>query len=503
MNAFSKSLSLPSRRQTLTDILSIINQKYPDKFGYLRLGSVKISMEEKKANVVFLVPEDIYDYHIKSEDVTEIKEAVKEALGNTFSVYCRLEKIILTKENVASALSEYMSKNFPLIAANLDFTKLRITLGDHIDIAFSVQNNIRDYMQRVDFDKKIADFFFQKYATHLTLSFELTEDLAIAPSESRISSGRYGKSVSVSDKQLVMGKLSDLHAPAVHISTLKGEGEDVVCCGKISYLAFRTRDENKRGEYKKFFKHYYTFSISDTTGFLNVFLNTDDEYPLLQNGAEVVCKGRVNNRDESSNLSMYVKSIAICKIPFATIEEQTKPLDPPESYTVLFPQEYHEIVYDQLGFDFINKPDRRAVGSELAGIAVSVRSLKTERAFVPYEVAMCKIEHGKISEYMHTYLMVAFTEESERAAFANQKGITAPRLSSVIPDLIKFTAGHLIVGLNPTATLDLLNVTAKPLRYLFRNDVHIIQPSLLKGENVKKGDALEEAISIAHAYISE
>ena len=481
----------------------MLNEKFQGKYHYLRLGYVKISVEERKANVTFLVPEDIYDYVLKSEDVNAIKDAVIEALGNGFTVFCRYEKIILTEESVKSSLIEYMSRHFPLISANLDFSVVGVTIGEKLALSFSVQKNIREYMEKVSFDQKIKEYFLSKYAIDTTLSFEIGEDtLAEITADARVSAGRYGKSVEVEEKSLICGKLSDLHSPAVHISTLKGEGEDAVCCGKISYLSFKTRDESKKDTFKKFFKHFYTFSISDTTGYLNVFLNTDTEYPALQNGAEVICKGRVNTRDDSSSLSMYAKAVATCKIPFSVIEEQTKPLDPPENYSVIFPKEYREIAYDQIGFDFVDQGKVRHISSA-EGVAIALRSLKTERFFVPYEVAMCKMRSGKITEYLHTYLKVAFTDGSDRAEFANQKGIAAPRLSTVIPDLIKFSAGETVIGLNPSAALDLLNATAKPLRYRFQNDIQVIQQSAIKEEKGRKGDALEEALTVAHAYLDE
>ena len=326
----------------MTDILSVIKEAFPGQYDYLRLGIVKLN--EKRLNATFLVPEDIYDYHLTSDDIHNIKDAVSKAVGTEYSVTCQFEKIILSQETVRSALAEYLAKYFPLIAANLDFSRVTIDLAAGLSLAFTVQKNIRDYMVKVDFDKKVKDFFYQKYSLDVVLAFSVVEDAEITfTAETAMDSGRYGKTVTVTDKTLLMGKLSDLHAPAVHISTLRGEGEEVVCCGKINYLSFKTRDESKKAEYKKFFKHYYTFSISDTTGYLNIFINTDDEFGALQNGAEVVCKGRVNAREESTNYSMYVKSIALCKIPFSTIAEQTKPLDPPKEYSVLFPKEYQEL----------------------------------------------------------------------------------------------------------------------------------------------------------------
>ncbi len=486
----------------MTDILSVIKQEFPDKYDYLRLGIVKLN--EKRLSATFLVPEDIYDYHLTSEDINNIKTAVSNAVGTDYTVTCQFEKIILTPESIRSALAEYLAKYFPLIAANVDFSRVTIDLSQGLALGFTAQKNIRDYMLKVDFDKKVKDFFYQKYSLDVTLAFSVVEDAEITYSnESAMDSGRYGKTVVVTDKTLLMGKLNDLNAPAVHISTLRGEGEDVVCCGKVNYLSFKTRDESKKAEYKKFFKHYYTFSINDTTGYLNIFINTDDEFGALQNGAEVVCKGRVNARDESTNYSMYVKSIALCKIPFSTIAEQTKPLDPPKDYSVLFPQEYQEVTYDQIGFDFLTDRHVKRSNASANCVTVAVRAIKTERALIPYEVAMCSVEGGKIKEYIHTFLRVAFVEDSEKAEFANRMGYSSPRLSTVIPDLIKFSAGRLLVGVNPSGAIELFNKIAKPLRYSFSNDIHVVPQSALKFEGEKKGDALEEAIAAANAYIFE
>ena len=132
-------------------------------------------------------------------------------------------------------------------------------------------------------------------------------------------------------------------------------------------------------------------------------------------------------------------------------------------------------------------PTVRKVNHTANGVTLAVRSIKTERAVVPYEVAMCSVEDGKIKEYLHTFLKVAFTEDNEKAEYANRMGYASPRLSTVIPDLIKFSANRLIVGVNPSAALEVFNKIAKPLRYSFSNDVHVIQPAALKYEGEKRG----------------
>ena len=484
----------------MTDILSIIKEYYPRKYDYLRLGRVKLS--EKKVSVTFLVPEEIYDFHLTNEDISAIHDAAAKAIGVGYDVKCYFEKVILTGESVRSALAEFLSKNFPLVAANIDYSRVSIDLNRAV-VGFTMQENIRDYIKSGDFEKKVIAFFRQKYSIDITVTYDVVADgdLSLSSAE-MLSSGRYGKSVTVTDKVLLAGKMSELSDAAVHISTLKGEGENVVCCGKINRLSFKTRDEAKRAEVKRFFKHYYYFGFNDSTGQLSALFNTDDEYKALVNGAEVVCKGRVSARDDGT-LCMFVKSIALCKVPFDTIKEQTKPLDPPAAYSVISPKEYKNADYGQIGFDFFESNETKSNVNQQSGVSVAMRTLDTERDTIPYEIAVCLIENGKIKEYIHTFLKVAFKEDTEIADFANRMGYSSPRLSTIIPDLLKFTANKLLVGRDPAAILEILNKIAKPLRYHFSNDLHVVKESVLDSLGTKIENAFDEAVAVANAFISE
>ena len=485
----------------MTDILNLLNQQFDGSYDYLRLGRVEISTPERRANVVFLMPEDIFDYHFNSTDVEKIKDVVKKALGGEFTVYCKFEKIVITEENFKSALIEYMEKHFPLVTANIDFSAITVRIEDKIHLEIPVAENLKNYMKLVNFDERIKKFIYERFSSDSDLSFVLMPDDQEIKIETKPRQ-RYGKSVTVTDKKILYGKESELLSPAVHISTLKGEGQDVVCCGKVSFLRYYDRDEKKRVEGKRFYPHYYTFSINDTTGSLNVFVNIDGEMPLLKDGVDVVCRGRVNSREDRASLSMYARSIALCTIPYALIHEQTKPLAPPERYSVLEPKTYEEEVYSQIRFDMGDVHSEGPRVSVPPTVTAAIRAIKTERAFVPYEIAMCYVEGNKIREYVHSYLKVAFTEKTERAEFANAKGYASPRLSTVVPDLIKFSAGKLIVASNPQFLLDLLNQTAKPLRYLFSNESRAFSLSQNKGETKVEG-ALEEAIEIAKELLRE
>ncbi|GEM_PF-3249370 len=486
----------------MTDILTLLSNEFDGKYSYLRLGKVDISPSDKRANIVFLMPEDVFDYSFNSKDVECIKETVKKALGGAYSVYCKFEKIIVTEENFKSSFIEFMEKFFPLISANTDFSRVKVRIEDKLYVDFPIAENLHRYMETVSFENRLKSFISEKFAFESEITFNIVADDDLEIKNETVARQRYGRTVQVTNKKSIFGKESELLSPAVHIATLKGEGQDVVCCGKVSFLKYYTRDESKRVEGKRFYTHYYTFSISDTTGFLNVFVNIDGEIPLLQNGVDVVCRGRVNSRDDKSSFSMYARSIALCTVPYALIHEQTKPLSPPEHYTVLEPKQYEEEIYSQIRFDMGDPIQKSASPSVAPTVTVAIRAIKTERAFVPYEIAMVSLEGSKIREYVHSYLKVAFTEKSDRAAFANEKGYASPRLSTIIPDLIKFASGKILVAVNPQFVLDLLNQTAKPLRYLFDNESRSVSSYSANGDEARKESALEEAINIAKGILS-
>ena len=484
----------------MKDILQILNGKFEDKYAYLRIGKVDISTSDKRANIIFLMPEEVFDYSFNSQDVEAIVTAVKETLGNAFKVNCKFEKIILSEEIFKNALIEYMEKYFPLIAANIDYSGIKIGLGETATICMSVPENIHKYMPTVSFEERIRAFAQERFVLSVKFAFDIVPDEIRTKAFEANQANRYGRTVQVTDKRILFGRENELSIPAVHISTLRGDGQDVACCGKVKFLKYNIRDESKRVPGKKFYKNYYTFSISDTTGHLNVFINLDGEVPLLKDGEDVICRGRVNLRDDMSSFGMYARAVALCTIPYEIIREQTKPLAPPDRYSILVPKPYEEVVYSQLT---IGMDDR---SSEVAAyldstVTVAIRTIKTERAYVPYEVAMCFVKGKSIVEYVHTFLKVNFTEKSERAQYANSKGYASPRFSSVIPDLVKFAEGKTLVAVNPQFVIDLLNGTAKPLRYVFSNEIRAFSDVLPTSGGQRS--ALDEAIDMAKILLGK
>lgn len=480
----------------MKDILQLLNEKYEGKYSYLRIGNVNVSMSDKRATVVFLLPEEIFDYSFNSSDIERINGAVSDSLDGAYKVYCKFEKIILSEEIFKNALIEHMEKYFPLIAANIDYARITLSVGSVLTIRMAIPENIRNYMATVSFEERIKAFALERFVIEAQLEYEVLPDEIVAKRFTPNQANRYGRTVQVRDKKILFGKENELLPPAIHIAALKGDGQDVVCCGKVKHLRYNTRDESKKVEGKRFYRNYYTFSIDDTTGHLNVFINLDGEIPLLTEGAEVVCRGRVNLRDDMVSFGMYARAVALCSIPFDVIYEQTKPLSTPENYSVLQPKPYDEIVYTQLSITSDPQTERPSVFLEPT-VTVAIRSIKTERAFVPYEIAMCHVEGKDIVEYLHTFLKVHFTEKSDRAEYANAKGYASPRFASIIPDLIKFTEGKTMIAANPQFVLELLNGTAKPLRYLFKNEIlPFSETAEIKGKN-----ALDEAIAMARILL--
>ena len=484
----------------MSDILGIINEKFDNKYAYLRLGRVNISSNEKRASVSFSLPEDIYETSFNTSDIQAIESTVSEVLGEEFKIVCQFEKIILSEELFKNALIVFLEKNFPLIAANIDFEKARIAISADLTLRLTVHENIYKYISTVPFEKKIREFALARFVIDVKFEYDILPDELITYQPIELNrANRYGRTVQVSDKKTVFGSSKLIVDPALHISALRGDGQDVICCGKVKYLKFVTRDEKKKVEGKRFYKNYYMFSISDTTGVLNVFINLDGEIPDLKDGVDVVCRGRVNLRDDMASFSMYARAVALCKVPYDVIAEQTKPLSAPDHYSAVEPKPYEEISYEQTTVGLL--APKTPVFVEPT-VTIALRTLRNEKTNIPYEVAMCRIEGSAIVEYLHTYLRVGAIETDEQTEFVLSKTALAPRFTSVIPDLVRFSDGKLIVAENPAFIMEILNAAAKPLRYVFRNETKSLS---LEGEKSKSKteSALDEAIALAKQVLDD
>lgn len=458
----------------MKDFSKMLQSKYGDKYNYLRVKTAEVYKQSKRINLTLYVPEDVFDYEFETDDIVNIKAALNDAVngeGNTkngFKFNLFFEKIYYDEALVRSAVIDYIKANFPYVGANIDFERMGLIHNEILYLEFAIQSSVYDYAVKSGFEAALKQYLENRFYLKCELEYEIVEEVFAPPAEENISAVR-SVFIPISNINKLCGRDELKGASPKHISVISKAGDNIAICGKVESIECKIWDENKAVVGKKFFKYHYSFVIDDTSGKMRVLFNTNDEKcPLasITPDSELVIRGRVFYKEETGKFIMFAKGIARCKIDFETVKEQLAPLPPPEEYKNK-PYIYDNKNGQQLQFDFIENKKRET--QNIDAVALHFLSIPKANDEIIYEIACVKIREGVLSEIYHTFLKAPTDDKMSFEAKA--RTVTAPRIASVVPDLVKFTSGMVIVAIDAFGKLKRLNDIALPLRYVFHNEL--------------------------------
>lgn len=461
----------------MNDFLTVLNKKYNNKYDYIRVKSVIIFKQNKNINITLYIPEDIFDYEFENEDIKAIQEVAENTINcdidkTKYKIKLIFEKIYYDVETLKGATADFIKANYPYIGANTDFEKMTTQLDKDIDITFVMQNSVLDYLKKSDFEKALKIFYTDRFCLDATINYETVEDIEISLNDEQ--SGYRSIFIPISDVKKFCGKDNLKGVSPKHIDVINKTGDNITICGRMEIVERKIWDENKAVKDKKFYKYHYIIDIDDTSAKMRVLYNTnEEECPLdtLIPGSEVVVRGRVFYRVDSGVYIMFAKGIGTCKIDFDTVKAQLAPLPPPDEYKIN-PVKYENLSGGyQIELDIFDKADKPVDTGE--AVALHYLSIPKANDEIIYEIACINIKNGVLTDCYHTY--VKAPKNDNMSLTAKAKIVTAPRITTVIPDLIKYTYGKTIVAIDVFGVLKKLNEIAKPLRYVFHNELKEIK----------------------------
>ncbi len=502
----------------MNGFLRMLRDKFGGKYDYLRVKSAEVFKQSKKVNLTLYIPEDIFDYELENEDIVNIKTALSAEVNGSESVEggyifnLFFEKIYHDEELVRSAIIDYIKSNYPYIGANVDFENMRLRYGDTIFIELVIQNSVYDYAKKSELESSLIQYLTDKFFLQCELNYEIVEDLATPPIEENIPAVR-SVFVPISETKWLCGVDNLKGAAPKHIAAISEPGDKITVCGKIESIECKIWDEKRAVEGKRFYKYHYILTLNDTSGTIRVLFNTNDEQCALNSttfGDELVVRGRAFYKEESGKYIIFAKGIGNCTIDFETVKAQLAPLSPPAEYKIN-PYKYTG-ASTQIKLDIFEETEKRIFHDE--AVALHYLSYPKVNDEIIYEIACVGIREGELAEVYHTFLKSPTSGGMSLEAKA--RTITAPRIASVIPDLIKFTEGKVIVAIDVFGKLRRLNEIAMPLKYVFHNELKEIT-TLGKKKNKTGGflalaknaginilsdaSALEYAEAIAKLYL--
>ncbi len=475
----------------MADFLELINEKYQGKYSFLRIKSVEVSLQNAKLTATFLIPAEEYDTVFDSEMQNAIKECIKEQLPN-YDIKVNVEKIFANKPTTIARLKDYMAKRFPFVFGGIVADGIELSDDDVPVLTFKATEDVKDYAQNVNFESDVKEYLHSRFCLDCVIAWESVENAVIEETQT-VKIDRRSTLIPISNRVYLAGRKKDLEKGIpVHIASVKSEVESVLICGEIKFFEKKEyedkpeppqesavgeegvvlsdeeseRLEKERAKKKRKPKRFcYKFSLYDITGTIKVRYYAEESVPeleFLKDGETVMVRGRCKYNEMFDEYSISAVLIAYCEIDFEVVKEQLKKLPPPDNYTELKPFELKDDDVVQLGFVEEQNAAEKPKGSVCALYCSYVKDEEQNGAEDAYELACVRAEDGAVKEALHTFLKIRNVDSLH--VELRDRVFTAPKLDTVIPDLLKFIVGAQVVVWNQK-TADSVYELAEAGRY--------------------------------------
>ena len=464
------------------DKFSRLFYDYTDgEYDYLRVKNIDVNTESKVANAYLYVREDKYD-HFDNAVIKRLREFFGEIVpGYRFNFF--FERLLVSADLVHRRVVEYISVNYPFVAANIvaDTIDVEVT-GNRIECRVYMPQYILQYATERHFVEDLKEDLADAFIMPADVKVELT-DVVVEESEA-VDSGRTFTAVPVDNIKYLCGVKSDYSRMPTMLSYVRQEAERTAVCGDMSDMRQKVYEPEapREGEkQRRFYKYHYTFTLNDGTDNIRVLFNTNDEKcPLATiTQGQFMVRGRVFFNERTQSFNVFAKTVYSCTIDKQKLDEILKPLPVPDAYRIEPVAVAEEI-----------RPMQLTLGLEGEGV-VSQKRLAGEHVFlylrstakdkiIPYELAAIRTDKGKPYSLYHTYIYAGDLLQID--ADIKTAVATAPRISDVVPDIIKFCEGATVVCFQLDQTQKYLVDIAKALRYAFSCEWNDADGLLKKGK---------------------
>lgn len=435
------------------------------KYDYLRIKNVDVNTEARTANVYVYVREDKYE-HFDNSVIHVLRAFFRDAVPN-YKFSFNFERLLVSADIVHRHLIEFVSVNFPFIAANIVFDTVDVEIvGDVIQITFYMPTRILDYAKERGFAEAIEGEMADAFIMQAKVDVQLTDTVV---EENEADEGnRMITSVPVIDIHYLCGVRSDYSRMPTMISYVRQPAERTAICGNVGDMKCKEYEERPvaEGEQKRrFYKYHYTFNLNDGTEEMRVLFNTNDEKCPLKDIAsgQLMVRGRVFYNERTQSMNMFAKTVYRCRINQEQLEQALKPLPVPEFYRKEpVPVVVSETTQMRMGFIEEERPQKHLVGQH---VFLYFRVVPAKDALLPYELCAIRTDNGKPTLRYHSYVYLADVLQVD----VSLKSLvtSAPRMAEIVPDLVKFFDGATVVSLNMDKVQGMLVEMAKALRYVF------------------------------------
>lgn len=429
----------------------------------IRLSSIEIERKQSKIRYNF-----ICDKAVDQELQNKILEQVEKITSPAFSaVEVGVKKIVSNDQLINAEIFKFLNEYYPSVSIFLKQTDIICTVvGDVVKYVLRLTEDGAEYIKRNGAIIKLNDYLGNKFCSDFAGSIEVKE-AEESPSllSEEVFVGELKKIEHRTIKVLDVVVIDDATMGDVALYIEDATNGEVTVCGTVTDIVER-ETKNK--------KPYLIIHLDDTTGRTSgVYFAKKSTYHKIKEitvGEAIIARGNIG--DYNGRRSFTFDKINRCTFPKDFVKKDKFKKTAPTEYKTIFPEPATTVKIASVFEDLAPLP------SELIENQYVVFDLETTGLDVMNngitEIGAVKIIDGKVAEQFTTLIKPDYkiTEEIVKITGITEEMVKdAPKISTVIPDFMKFIQGATLVAHNADFDMSFIKRFANAEEYEVKNKV--------------------------------
>ena len=476
----------------------------------IRLSSIEIERKDLKVRYNFICDTAV-DESLQNKILQEAEKITSPAFS---CVEISVKKIVSNDQLINNEIFRYLNDNYPSVSIFLKQTDVISTVvGSVVKYVLRLTKDGCEYLTKNGAILKLNEYLENRFCSDFAGSTEIKEaEETISLLSEEVYESELKKIEHRTIKVLDIVPIDDptMGDTALYIEdALNG---DVTVCGTVTDIVEKT---TKNG------KPFLIIHLDDTTGRTSgVYFSKKSTFHKIKEitvGEAIIARGNIG--DYNGRKSFTFDKINRCTFPKDFVKKEKYKKSAPKEYKTIFPTPATTVKIASVFTEEVVLPTELTENTyvlfdlETTGLDVMSNGIT--------EIGAVKIIDGKITEQFTTLVKPDYriTEEIVKITGITEEMVKdAPKISTVIPDFMKFIDGAILVAHNAdfdvkflkrfagaeeyevkNKVMDTVELARSTLPFLKRHDLHTIADHF--GIVFRHHRALSDAYATAEAFI--
>ncbi|MBQ0099250.1 MAG: ribonuclease H-like domain-containing protein, partial [Firmicutes bacterium] len=434
-----------------------------EKLKNIRLTSMEI--DKKQCSITYsFICENTVNEELQEKIVNELEKIAPSVFK---SVSVKIKKIVSDSDLVSNEIFKYLNQNYPSISLFLKETDIISTVyGDIVKYTLRLTKDGIEYVNKNGALIKLNEYLSTKFCSDFAGNTEEKEaEETISLLKEEVYESELSRIEHRTIKVLDVIAIDDFECEDLAIYIEDATSGDVTICGRITEITERT---TKTG------KPFYSIKLDDTTGRISGLYftkkSTINKIKELKVDDEIIAKGTIG--EYNGKPSFTFNKINRCTFPKDFVKKDKFKKKAPSNYKVIFPSKANLVKVKSV-FEEEDKLPNDVIENTYVVFDIETTGLDLLKCGIT-ELGAVKIQEGKIIEEFTSLIKPDYPipqEIVEKTGITEEMVKDSPKISTVLPDFMKFIEGATLIGHNVNFDLGFIKKYANADSYDVNNKV--------------------------------